>query len=120
MFCAVSPRSEVFHQEKLSTRVDRRVKIRPEIGRQRWRKRSAIIGRMTDVTQILSQIEDGDPSAAEQLLPLVYDELRKLAEARLAHPLLISGGRFTARIRHMAIKTMGIRHLQGHRHLAGN
>ena len=40
---------------------------------------------MTDVTQILSQIEDGDPSAAEQLLPLVYDELRKLAAARLAN-----------------------------------
>jgi RNA polymerase sigma factor (TIGR02999 family) len=39
---------------------------------------------MTDVTQILSQIENGDPSAAEQLLPLVYDELRKLATARLA------------------------------------
>ena len=40
---------------------------------------------MTDVTQILSQIEQGDPSAAEQLLPLVYDELRKLAAAKLAH-----------------------------------
>lgn len=39
---------------------------------------------MTDVTQILSQIEDGDPVAAEQLLPLVYDELRRLASARLA------------------------------------
>jgi RNA polymerase sigma factor (TIGR02999 family) len=39
---------------------------------------------MTDVTQILSQIESGDPSAAEQLLPLVYEELRKLAAARLA------------------------------------
>ena len=39
---------------------------------------------MTDVTQILSQIESGNPSAAEQLLPLVYDELRKLAAARLA------------------------------------
>ena len=39
---------------------------------------------MSDVTQILSQIESGDPSAAEQLLPLVYDELRKLAAARLA------------------------------------
>jgi RNA polymerase sigma factor (TIGR02999 family) len=39
---------------------------------------------MTDVTQILSQIEDGDPSAAEQLLPLVYDELRNLAAAKLA------------------------------------
>src|SRR5210317_1407452 len=40
---------------------------------------------MTDITQILSQIEDGDPSAAEQLLPLVYDELRKLAAAKLAN-----------------------------------
>jgi RNA polymerase sigma factor (TIGR02999 family) len=40
---------------------------------------------MTDVTQILSAIEQGDPSAADQLLPLVYDELRKLAAANLAH-----------------------------------
>ena len=39
---------------------------------------------MADVTQILSQVEQGDPSAAEQLLLLVYDELRKLAAARLA------------------------------------
>jgi RNA polymerase sigma factor (TIGR02999 family) len=40
---------------------------------------------MSDVTRILGQIESGDPSAAERLLPLVYDELRKLAAARLAH-----------------------------------
>lgn len=40
---------------------------------------------MADVTQILSQIEQGDPSAAEQLLPLVYEELRKLAAAKLAN-----------------------------------
>jgi RNA polymerase sigma factor (TIGR02999 family) len=40
---------------------------------------------MPDVTQILSRIESGDPTAAEQLLPLVYDELRKLAGARLSH-----------------------------------
>ena len=39
---------------------------------------------MTDVTQILSQIEDGDPNAAHQLLPLVYEELKKLAAAKLA------------------------------------
>src|SRR6478736_3204873 len=39
---------------------------------------------MTDVTQILSRIEQGDPTAAEQLLPLVYEELRKLAAARMA------------------------------------
>src|SRR5678810_800194 len=42
---------------------------------------------MSDVTRILSQIESGDPAAAEQLLPLVYDELRKLAAARLAHEI---------------------------------
>jgi RNA polymerase sigma factor (TIGR02999 family) len=40
---------------------------------------------MTDVTLILSQIEQGDHSAAAELLPLVYDELRKLAAAKLAH-----------------------------------
>ena len=39
---------------------------------------------MSDVTRILSQIESGDQSAAEKLLPLVYDELRKLAAAKLA------------------------------------
>jgi RNA polymerase sigma factor (TIGR02999 family) len=39
---------------------------------------------MNDVTHILAAIEHGDPQAAEQLLPLVYDELRKLAAAKLA------------------------------------
>src|SRR5205823_2741524 len=39
---------------------------------------------MNDVTRILSAIEEGDPHAAAQLLPLVYDELRKLAAERLA------------------------------------
>src|SRR3954447_25688602 len=39
---------------------------------------------MADVTQILHAIEQGDPRAAEQLLPLVYDELRRLAARRLA------------------------------------
>jgi len=39
---------------------------------------------VTDVTRILSAIEQGDPSAAERLLPLVYDELRKLAASKPA------------------------------------
>ncbi len=39
---------------------------------------------MTDVTRILSAIEQGDPQAAEQLLPLVYEELRRLAAAKMA------------------------------------
>jgi RNA polymerase sigma factor (TIGR02999 family) len=40
---------------------------------------------MSEVTRILAAIEEGDPHAAEQLLPLVYDELRKLAARKLAH-----------------------------------
>ena len=40
---------------------------------------------MTEVTRILSAMERGDPQAAAQLLPLVYDELHKLAAQRLAH-----------------------------------
>jgi RNA polymerase sigma factor (TIGR02999 family) len=56
-------------------------------GRRSWRRafeRRMLDAAMSDVTQILRQIEDGDPSAADQLLPLVYDELRKLAAARMA------------------------------------
>jgi RNA polymerase sigma factor (TIGR02999 family) len=40
---------------------------------------------MTDVTRILSAIDEGDPHAAEQQLPLVYDELRRLAIQKMAH-----------------------------------
>ena len=40
---------------------------------------------MHEVTQILSAIEQGDPHAAEKLLPLVYDALRRLAAERLSH-----------------------------------
>jgi len=40
---------------------------------------------MSEVTRILREIEQGDPHAAEQLLPLVYEELRKLAAQKLAH-----------------------------------
>src|SRR6186713_1974612 len=40
---------------------------------------------MSDVTQILNAIEQGDPQAAQQLLPVVYEELRKLAAQKLAY-----------------------------------
>ena len=40
---------------------------------------------MGDVTRVLADIERGDPRAAEQLLPLVYDELRRLAAQKMAH-----------------------------------
>ena len=46
--------------------------------------RRGILETMNEVTQILSAIEQGDPQAAEQLLPLVYAELRKLAAQKLA------------------------------------
>ena len=50
-----------------------------------WQAEFDYASQMSEVTRILSQIESGDPHAADQLLPLVYDELRKLAAARLAH-----------------------------------
>src|SRR5678816_4018423 len=40
---------------------------------------------MSDVTMILSRVQDGDRHAAEELLPLVYEELRRLAGAKMAH-----------------------------------
>src|SRR5437867_4449574 len=45
---------------------------------------AVILDRMSDVTRVLSAIEQGDPRAAEQLLPLVYDELRRLAAQKIA------------------------------------
>lgn len=45
----------------------------------------ATIGSMSDVTRLLLQIESGDPAAGEQLFLLVYEELRRLASAKLAH-----------------------------------
>jgi RNA polymerase sigma factor (TIGR02999 family) len=45
---------------------------------------SGMVRRMNEVTRVLSALEHGDPSAAGQLLPLVYDELRQLAAAKLA------------------------------------
>ena len=41
------------------------------------------LGGMSDVTQILQQIERGDPAATERLLPLVYDELKRLAATKM-------------------------------------
>src|SRR5207302_3550866 len=46
---------------------------------------TAILELMNEVTRILSAIEQGDSHAAEQLLPLVYNELRKLAAEKIAH-----------------------------------
>jgi len=48
-------------------------------------RRNGYLACMSEVTRILEAIDHGDPRAAEDLLPLVYDELRKLAAAKLAH-----------------------------------
>ena len=47
--------------------------------------RCASLRRVSDVTGILDRVQQGDPKAAEELLPLVYEELRRLATARMAH-----------------------------------
>jgi RNA polymerase sigma factor (TIGR02999 family) len=54
------------------------------VGRPQDSSRTRELAFMSDVTRILSAIEQGDPHAAEQLLPLVYEELRRLAAQKLA------------------------------------
>jgi RNA polymerase sigma factor (TIGR02999 family) len=67
---------------------------------------------MSDVTQILSRIETGDPAASEQLLPLVYDELRRLAAARLAHEKPGQTLQATALVHDAYLRLVGANHAQ--------
>jgi RNA polymerase sigma factor (TIGR02999 family) len=67
---------------------------------------------MSDVTQILSRIESGDPTAAEQLLPLVYDELRKLAARKLAHEKPGQTLQATALVHEAYLRLVGAQHVQ--------
>jgi RNA polymerase sigma factor (TIGR02999 family) len=62
---------------------------------------------MSDVTQILSAIERGTPGAANQLLPLVYDELRKLAAQRTAHEQLGQTLEATALVHEAYLRLVG-------------
>lgn len=74
---------------------------------------------MADVTQILSQIESGDPSAAEQLLPLVYDELRKLAASKMARETPEHTLQATALVHEAYIRLVQVepaRHWKGRKH----
>ena len=58
----------------------------PAVGRRCFAETfTLLVAPMSDVTRILSAIDHGDPRAAQQLLPLVYDELRTLAAQKLAH-----------------------------------
>jgi RNA polymerase sigma factor (TIGR02999 family) len=75
---------------------------------------------MSDVTQILQHIQSGDPSAAEQLLPLVYEELRKLAAANLAREKPGQTLQATALVHEAYLRLVDIdkvRHWQTRRHI---
>ncbi len=71
---------------------------------------------MSDVTNFLSRIESGDPDAAEQLLPLVYDELRKLAAAKLAHEKPGQTLSATALVHEAYLRLVGTREWDGKGH----
>jgi RNA polymerase sigma factor (TIGR02999 family) len=68
---------------------------------------------MPDVSRILARIESGDPIAAEQLLPLVYEELRKLAAAKLVHEKPGQTLQATALVHEAYLRLVG--HPQGER-----
>jgi RNA polymerase sigma factor (TIGR02999 family) len=68
---------------------------------------------MNEVTLILSAIEQGDPSASEQLLPLVYEELRRLATQRLAREKPGQTLQATALVHEAYLRLVNANHLQG-------
>ena len=67
---------------------------------------------MSEVTRVLSAIEQGDPNASTQLLPLVYDELRKLAAQRLAHEAPGQTLQATALVHEAYLRLVGQREAQ--------
>jgi RNA polymerase sigma factor (TIGR02999 family) len=71
---------------------------------------------MSDVTRILSAIEQGDPHAAAQLLPLVYDELRRLAAAQLAREKPGQTLEATALVHEAYLRLVGDQHFANRRH----
>ena len=71
---------------------------------------------MSEVTRILTAIEHGDPNAAEQLLPLVYDELRKLAAQKLAHEKPGQTLEATALVHEAYLRLVGAQYFANRRH----
>ena len=71
---------------------------------------------MNEVTRILSAIEQGEPRAAEQLLPLVYDELRKLAAQRLAQEKPGQTLQATALVHEAYLRLVGDQQFDNRRH----
>lgn len=74
---------------------------------------------MTDVTRILSAIEQGDPQAAERLLPLVYDELRRLAAAQLIREKPGHTFEATALVHEAYLRLVGDQQFADRRHFFG-
>lgn len=77
---------------------------------------------MTNVSQLLSALDQGDPSAAAQLLPLVYDELRQLAAQRLAHEQPGQTLQATALVHEAFLRLVDVdqpQHWNGRRHFFG-
>jgi RNA polymerase sigma factor (TIGR02999 family) len=71
---------------------------------------------MSEVTSILSAIEQGDPQAAQQLLPLVYDELRKLAAAQMAREKPGQTLDATGLVHEAYMRLVGDQHFESRRH----
>src|SRR4051812_21507875 len=74
---------------------------------------------MSDVTRILTAIEQGDPQAAEQLLPLVYEDLRKLAAQKLAQEKPGQTLDATALVHEAYLRLVGDQHFENCRHFFG-
>jgi RNA polymerase sigma factor (TIGR02999 family) len=74
------------------------------------------LGSMNQVTRILSAVEQGDPHAANQLLPLVYDELRKLAAQKLAQEATGQTLQATALVHEAYLRLVGDQHFANRRH----
>ena len=71
---------------------------------------------MNDVTHILSAIEQGDPQAADQLLPLVYEELRQLAAVQMAREKPGQTLDATALVHEAYLRLVGDQHFDNRRH----
>jgi RNA polymerase sigma factor (TIGR02999 family) len=74
---------------------------------------------MSDVTQILGRVEKGDANAAQELVPLIYDELRRLAAARLALERPGQTLQATALVHEAWLRLAGQERWQGRRHFFG-
>ena len=82
----------------------------------RFDSTSVLVALMNEVTRVLSAIEGGDPHAAEQLLPLVYDELRKLAATQLAQEKPGQTLDATALVHEAYLRLVGDQHFETRRH----